>query len=98
MVGIGLDLSSGVTDAKSVVQVVAYLRYKCVARMSHGHYEMCGEGRLGRADRPDMQIVDFINTCQCGKVTPTSAISMPSGDSSSDISSESRQSPTCLNR
>ena len=53
-----LDLNGRVFDPKPLVQIVGQLSQGGVARVTCWHHAMTGQGGLGRAHGPDVQIVN----------------------------------------
>ena len=55
---VDLDLQGRMADAEMGLQLPLRLGQEAVAGMSPRHDEMGGQRRLGRAHRPDMEVVD----------------------------------------
>ena len=57
-----LDLDGRMADAVVMLQLVRNLAEEGVARMALRHDEMRRQRGLGRAHRPDMEVVDGVHT------------------------------------
>src|SRR3984893_291334 len=57
-VRIDLDLHGRMIDLEALGEIAAQLMKKFVAEIAVRHDEMAGERVLGRAHRPDMQVMD----------------------------------------
>ena len=59
------DLDRHMADAEALVQLMRELDQKFVAGMTARHQAMTGQSGVGRAHRPNMQIVDRGNARLC---------------------------------
>jgi len=58
------DLDCGVLNAKLVMERVTNKAQKTILTSRVGHHDMCGQGRLGGAHAPDVEIVNIAHTRQ----------------------------------
>ena len=56
------DLDSGVTNAEIMFKLMREMVEEAIAGMAAGHDKMGSEGGLGRADRPDVEIMNGLHS------------------------------------
>ena len=61
-VGVDFDLQSGMTDLEGLLQLTRQLQKEIVAGVAPGHDQMACHRPLGRADGPDVKIMDLRDT------------------------------------
>lgn len=63
-----LDLDCGVLDAIHIVQVTCNIGEECIVLDAAGDYEMGSQRGVGRAQCPDVKVVEFSYAGQSGEI------------------------------